>query len=305
VSSNPQGSYNNGYAFYISQVSGLWNGTPVNLGLNYNDMTLDPWNGSLMMQVMPPSGYGGQWVPVVLVGAGCQYNVYPYNCSASSSFWTGTLANPTLETGNIAVIGDANFGVTGSSPVTYVVVPANSWNILAQSGAPGPQGPALTVPGPQGPAGLSIQGPSGPTGPQGPAGSLGTTVYTTTVLVPSIAGGGTQDVATLSLPQGFYLIDAAVMFNNASQGQISQVDCIVSPTNNADPNFSGQANQYFFATVPASYTGVTGSTTLSVKGVEGNTGSATLHCDAYTPAGPVNVVSLMMTATPTGALSKQ
>ena len=225
---------------------------------------------------------------------------------AGPAVYTGSTSAPTFVPGTYSLTNGSS--CCQGTPTTLVIAPAPLyWNVLAAAGAVGAAGPTGPT-GPQGPQGAQgFQGPPGVAGPAGtPAlGAPGTAFYTTTVLVPAISGGDTQNIAALSLPQGFYLIDATVVFNNPTVGQISQVDCIVVPALNADPNFNGQANQYSLATVPASYSGATGSTTLSVKGVEGNTGSATLRCDAYTPSGSVNVASLTMTATPVGALSKQ
>lgn len=63
--------------------------------------------------------------------------------------------------------GGDNFTLSSTNPLNAV-----PFALFAQSGTPGPQGPAGAT-GPQGPIGLT--GPAGATGPQGPAGAVGAT----------------------------------------------------------------------------------------------------------------------------------
>jgi hypothetical protein len=283
---NPANSPNNGESFFVESIPALFNGTPVTVSATYNDMTQDPWNGNLMLQVSAPSGW--QWMPVVLASPICSNP-----CTASASLFTGSVTNPTMVVGSIPVV-DGDFGVQGTGgtyPVTYnVMQPVNSaWTIIAQAGSQGAQGAtgAAGPAGPSGVAGASVQGPAGPSGPTGPQGPSGTTYYS---LAPASTGNsyiseyGSASVtpyAGATLPgTGEYLANATLTFaqvpNPVTGGLGSiNVECTFSPGTGDASNPSLQTNFYSETVLPGG-----GFATLNVSGLAAAGTAPSIVCQA-------------------------
>ena len=117
--------------------------------------------------------------------------------------------------------------------------PAGAQGLTGPAGATGPQG--LTgVAGPTGPQGTAgttgSPGPAGPTGPQGPAGAIGPTgpQGPSNAYAPWVDGAYAQHIvdlpanvtttlASVTLPQGSYLVNAKVaLYNISSSAQGAQ-----------------------------------------------------------------------------------
>jgi hypothetical protein len=91
--------------------------------------------------------------------------------------------------------------------------PSQNWALIAGKGDAGPAGPA---------------GPVGPVGPQGVNGLAGATdAYAATSKEQVNAGTDGQDIATLSLPPGSYVITGAVnIFNQDSDTQTWTIELL-------------------------------------------------------------------------------
>jgi Collagen triple helix repeat (20 copies) len=134
--------------------------------------------------------------------------------------------------------------------------PAGAQGLTGPAGTSGPQGlTGLTgLTGPQGPAGLAgSPGLAGPTGPQGPAGAIGQTgpQGPSNAYAPWVDGAYAQHIvdlpanvtttlASVTLPQGSYLVNAKVGLYNFSSSALG-AQCYLKQTGDVlDGVTSGQ-----------------------------------------------------------------
>jgi hypothetical protein len=145
----------------------------------------------------------------LLVGGGISYAVIPSNNVITGCY--------TKSGGTLRVI-DATTGSCTSKETSL------GWNVEGPQGPQGAQGPQ-GVQGPQGAQGAQgAQGQQGSAGPQGPAGANGVS----RAYIKHSSGGAPQgsinDVSSLDLPAGAYLVSVTGAFyddQGSSQDQIS------------------------------------------------------------------------------------
>jgi hypothetical protein len=141
---------------------------------------------------------------------------------------------------------------------------------------------------------------------------LNATYYTSGLPVTSILAGPpgpysygcvscgppTVKLATLSLPSGYYLLNATVTFANGS-GSIANVACWIEPQNNGEVASYAQIGPTGVGSLPL-------SATVNVLWYSDPklAGPYVLDCDAL-GSGTLGVTGVMMTATPMGALVRQ
>jgi collagen type VII alpha len=337
---SPANPPNNGYGFFLEGVPALFNGTAVTLSATYYDMTVDGYNGNLLLQVFTPQGYGGQWMPVGLASPICSSS----SCTASASLFTGSVTSPTMVVGSIPVV-DGNLGVQGTGgtyPVTYnVMQPVNSaWTIIAQAGSQGAQGAtgAAGTAGPQGLPGASFQGSTGPQGPvgaTGPQGQVGPAFYSLSGTLADWLGpiGSTNQygvysndygilatdesghasipgvyAATSTLPgSGEYFANATIMWANTpnpmTQGVGAvNIECLFAPANGDTGNPSVTTNVYSGTIIPGG-----GYTTLTVAGIVAGGTTPSINCTAsgaYQGLAFSWLGQFLVTYTPVASLTK-
>jgi hypothetical protein len=212
--------------FEIENVSGQLNGgSTVSLMLEYFDTTQDAYEGSLLVYILGPNGYG-DWPQAVIAG------VVSTAPTPNLFIWNAGAPVPIMDIGSIPVVGNPTFGVTNNGPVTYnVAQPINSsWMVIAAAGTQGAQGAAGVAgpagpQGPQGPAGASVQGPTGPQGPQGPGGpaTLGN-VNVNNLSNVSVPGSNTV-LSTLNLPTGSNWLISYSLFFTGDPSVSTMVSC--------------------------------------------------------------------------------
>ena len=168
-----------------------------------------------------------------------------------------------------------------------------AWNTAGLRGKTGARGPA-GAPGATGTAGTA--GATGPAGPPGAAGATGPTGPSNAYAAPTGTGqADSSALATLSLPAGSYVVQAALRMVNQSASANAIVSCSLKLNGNSfsgslthvgGPN--GGANPYDVA-MP-----LLGTTTLA------NAGTVTVTCFSTTMVGLFDV---QLVAIKVGALS--